>query len=272
MKKRLLSALLAIMVISSCLTACGDSSSQTDASKTDTTTTSDTTTTTTTATTTQAATTTQETTTTAPQSQNRVVLDLKNIQAKPELPKGSEITCATMLLNYYGFNVDKMKLLEYLPISEGPDENGVWVTAYESYLGNPKLDSGYGCYNTVVTKAKKSYWRKESITGYKVNDPSITNFVDLYDTIKNGDPVIIWATDNMEDVEITKKAFKTADMGDLDWRKNQHCYVLIGFDKDKGTAILSDPLDEKGVVEYPEKDVAKVYDQLNCQALVIRKE
>lgn len=207
-----------------------------------------------------------------PKNSNRVILDVKNIQQKPELPKGSEITCATMVLNYYGFNVSKMDMLKYLPISEAPDANGIWLTPFEAFIGDPKLATGYGCYNTVIKKAIKSYWRKENITGYKVNDPSITNFVDLYEEINKGNPIIIWASVSMNDIEITKKAWKTADMGEFDWVKNEHCMVLIGYDKDKHTAILSDPLDPKGTVEYPEKDVAKVYDKLNSQALVIHKE
>lgn len=180
-----------------------------------------------------------------------------------------------MLLNYYGISVTKMELLKYLPMAEKPDENGVWVTPIEAYVGNPKLETGYGCYNTVIKKALKKYLRAENITDYEVKDPVIVanrNFDDLYDEINKGNPIIIWASVNMNDIEITKKAWKTADMGDFDWAKNAHCYVLIGYDKDKNTMILSDPLDPKGTVEYPKEQVKKIYDQMNSQAVVIRKK
>ncbi len=280
MKQRLMAIIAALAVTFTCLTACGDSSSNEDASKTESSSAAETNTTsseskpeTTTATTAETTTTTTTTqaTTTVPQNKNRVVLDVKNIQQKPELPRGSEITCATMLLNYYGFNVSKMDMLKYLPIVEAPDANGVWVSPLDAYVGNPKLETGYGCYNNIIKKAIRAYFKTEKITDYEVKDPVKTNFVDLYEEINKNNPVIIWASNDMTDIKFSEKGWKTASE-DFYWPTNVHCLVLIGYDKDKGTAIFSDPLDPKGTVEYPEKDVAKVYDQMYSMALVIHKK
>ena len=88
-------------------------------------------------------------TSTNPKSSNRVVLDVKNIQQKPELPKGSEISATTMLLNYYGINVNKMELVNYLETEELP-KNSKGPDPWAVFVGNPKLTTGYGCYSPVI--------------------------------------------------------------------------------------------------------------------------
>ncbi len=50
------------------------------------------------------------------------------------------------------------------------------------------------------------------------------------------------------------------------WVKNENCVVLIGYDKDKDTVIVSDPLDPKGTVEYPRAQVEKAYNSIGKQA------
>jgi uncharacterized protein YvpB len=244
-------------------TAVTDSSTVTNST---TTTKANTTTTAKTTTTTKATTAATTQSTSGSKSSNRVILDVKNIQQKPELPKGSEITCATMVLNYYGFNVNKMDMLKYLKIVEAPDANGVWVSIDEAYVGNPKLETGYGCSNAVIEDAIDNYLKAEKNTDYEVKDPVITNFVDLYEEINKNNPVIIWVSTDMTDIKKTEKGWKTAYLDDYHCPTNAHCLVLIGYDKDKGTAKFLDPLDPKGTVEYSDKDVEKVYDQFEWQA------
>lgn len=278
MMKKFITIVTAFMMTFACMTACGDSSSKTDASKTessssaeDNTTSSESKPETTTATTAETTTITQATTT-VPQNKNRVVLDVKNIQQKPELPKGSEITCATMVLNYYGFNVSKMDMLKYLPIVEAPDANGVWVSKLEAFVGNPKLETGYGCSNFVIKKALKSYFKAENITNYTIDCPAVNSFVEFYEEINKGNPVVIWATTDMANVKLSEKGWKTDALDDYRCATNEHCFVLIGYDKDKDTAIFSDPLNPNGTVEYPSKTVDNVFEQMTKQALVLRKK
>ncbi len=46
-----------------------------------------------------------------------VQLDVENILQNPELPNGCEITSAAIVLNYLGFDIDKVTLAEnYLPM------------------------------------------------------------------------------------------------------------------------------------------------------------
>ena len=207
-----------------------------------------------------------------PKNSNRVILDVKNIQQKPELPKGSEITCATMVLNYCGFNVTKMDMLKYLPIAEAPDANGVWVMQDEAYVGNPKSDTGYGCFYSVLGKALENYFKAENNTDYTVEYPDVHDFVELYEEIDKGNPVIVWVTTDMTNSKLSEKGWKTEFLDDYHCVINSHCLVLIGYDKEKSTAIFSDPLNPNNTVEYPSKTVDDVFEQMTKQALVLHKK
>ena len=225
-------------------------------------------------TTTKAPTTTKATTaattksTSSPKSSNRVVLNVKNIQQKPELPKGSEITATTMLLNYYGINVNKMELVNYLETEELP-KNSKGPDPWAIFVGNPKLTTGYGCYSPVIKFTLINYFMSKGITNYSIKILN-SNFIDLYSEIDNKNPVVIWATVNMKDAGNTL-TWTDTEGAPITWKSNEHCLVLIGYDKDKDTVILSDPLDPKGTVEYPRSAAEKAYNQMDKQALVIRK-
>lgn len=235
------------------------------------------TTSTTSSTTTTTTTTTQKQSTTTTKSKSisdypsRVVLPVKNIQQMPELPAGCEITSTTMVLNYYGFNVNKMDMLKYLPIAEAPDENGIWDSPWEVFIGNPKLNR-YGCYSPVIKKTINNYWKAEKITGYEVEDLSHLEFVNLYGEIEKGNPVIIWASIDMVDINTDGDSWILKDGSKFNWTHKEHCLVLIGFDVKKDTVILSDPWDPRGTVEYPRATVQKVYEQMGKQALAIHKK
>lgn len=234
-----------------------------------TTTTAETTTTTTTTTQKQSTTTTKQTN--ISDYPSRVVLPVKNIQQLPELPAGCEITSATIALNYYGFNVTKMEMLKYLPMVEAPDKNGRWVTPSEAFVGNPKF-SYYGCYSPVIKKAINNYWEAENITGYEVENISNIEFVNLYGEIEKGNPVIIWASMYMVNINTNLNSWTVQDGSTFRWTSNEHCLVLIGFDVKNDTVILSDPWDPRGTVEYPRATVQKVYEQMGKQSLVIHKK
>lgn len=201
---------------------------------------------------------------------SKIVLPVKNIQQMPELPAGCEITSTTMVLNYYGFNVSKMDMLKYLPIVEAPNENGVWASPWEVFVGNPKLN-WYGCYSPVIKKTINNYWKAEKVTGYEVEDLSHLEFVNLYGEIEKGNPVIIWASVDMVDINTDGDSWILKDGSKFNWTHKEHCLVLIGFDAKEDTVTLSDPWNPNGTVEYPRATVQKVYEQMGKQALVIHK-
>lgn len=201
----------------------------------------------------------------------RVRLDVESIQQGPELPRGSEITSAVMVLNYYGINVDKTELLEYMPIMESPDENGYWTTPYDAYVGSPESSDGYGCYSDVIKKTIETYFEDKNISTCRVADVSDQSLYQLFDYIDSGHPVMIWATEDMERSfpgDVWK--FGKDEESDMyyTWIGGEQCFVLVGYDLVADTVILADPTDGS-IKEYDLITFKTRYLELLEQALIL---
>lgn len=226
--------------------------------------------TTTTSTTTTSVTTTPVITKVDPLAvKRRVQLYVKNIQQCPELPMGCEAVSGSIALQWYGFKVDKFSLLKYQPMDEAP-ENGVWGDPNEVFVGNPRTYK-WGCYSPVIKKAIEDYFEANKVTDYEVVSLDGSEFTDLYSEIDAGNPIILWVTTWMQDLEKGEQ-WKLKDGSTFVWTKHEHCVCMIGYDTEKDTVIISDPYDSKGTVEYSRKKVERVYKQLNNMALVIHKK
>lgn len=199
----------------------------------------------------------------------RVVLPVENIQQLPELPAGCEVTATTIVMNYEGIKVDKMTLMTYLPMMQYPDENGLWESPWNKFVGNPKL-SYYGCYSPVIIETVESCLETNDIKGYEVVDLRDSSMEDLYAQIDDGHPVIVWATMSMV-ASRNGNSWYLQDGSKYTWRANEHCLVLIGYDTENNTVILSDPYDKRGTVEYDADLFETRYTELYKQALVIKR-
>ncbi len=191
-------------------------------------------------------------------------LEVENILQKPELPTGCEVTALAIALNFHGFDIDKVELCDgFMPI----DPNGEY-TFDEKYIGNPKLDNGFGCNAPVIVETAEKYfesvdsdWKPLNLTG--------TEFTDLFYQLEKGRPVVIWASMGLKDVTFELR-WTTAD-GDEAWFATlEHCMVLTGFDTEKGVVYAADPL--KGNMEYSLERFQSVYDQMGKQAIVLYEE
>jgi Uncharacterized protein conserved in bacteria len=201
----------------------------------------------------------------------RVTLPVRNIQQIPELPMGCEAVSASIALQYNGFLVDKFTLLKYQPMMEEPDKDGNWGNPWEVFVGNPATYK-YGCYSPVIKRAIEDYWKDTKVEGFKVVDLGGSKLTDLYSEIDEGNPVIIWVSTFMKGIETDKVSWTLKEDGSVfHWTLHEHCVVLIGYDTGKDKAIISDPYDPKGTVEYDRKLVEKSYNQMFKQALVIHK-
>lgn len=187
-----------------------------------------------------------------------IELDVENIMQEPELPTGCEITALTIVLNYLGYEVDKLTMAdEYLPQGEigktHPDE---------AFIGNPRSAYSYGANAPVLIKAANAYF--EDVSGkHKIYNVSTDNLDSLLEYINDGYPVIIWATIGMKASYPSTKW--TINGEPFQWTAPFHCMVLIGYTED--TYIIADPL--QGIVEYDKDLVQKRYSEIGNQALVI---
>ena len=178
-----------------------------------------------------------------------ILLGVKNILQKPDLPAGPEITCLTIVLNYMGDYPDKVSLAEnYLTIAEPGT-----ASPYEAYLGDPKVaDGSFGCYAPVIVNAANRYFADKGNTRKQALDVSGSTMEDMLEFVRNGTPVIVWGTTNLVPSKVTAEWEINGEL--IQWQGYEHCTVLMGYNGTKETVIVADPL--RGIVEF---DMVKFY-------------
>lgn len=185
----------------------------------------------------------------------------------PELPTGCEVTSLTMLLNYIGFDVDKLTLAdEYLPKGEyrKSDFNKVFV-------GDPRSRNAYGCTAGVIAETAEKFlndydtenkWQVVNITG---SSPEI-----LYSAVKNGSPVVVWGSIDMNETIGDYVTWTDEETGNtVSWVGGEHCLLLTGYDRKESLVYVNDPL--RGQVSYDMKTFEKRFEELDRNALIIIK-
>lgn len=170
--------------------------------------------------------------------------DFDIIEQYPELPTGCEITAMTMVLNYYGYNVDKVTMaLDYMPkiqaeFYRGEDGRLMGPDLENFFVGDPTEETGYICGTGAIVTAANAYLTD---VGSDMTAVAMKNAQpeELYDLIDQGTPVVIWCTINMEDREETDSWYRE-DGTYMEWSTNDHGAVLIGYDED--TVTVADPI------------------------------
>ena len=157
-----------------------------------------------------------------------------------------------------------------MPTMPYPDKNGKWASPWDVFVGDPHLNY-YGAYSPVIVKTINNYWAKNGVTGYTVKDLSGSSVEDLYAEIDVGNPVIVWATCSMLPSK-PGRSWILQNGTTFNWIAGEHCLVLIGYDTEKNSVVLSDPYDARGTVEYPRETFEKRFTELHKQALVIHKQ
>ena len=169
--------------------------------------------------------------------------DFEIIRQMPELPTGCEITALTMMLNYYGYSVDKMTMaFQYLPTApaefyEGADGRMYGPDMEDFFVGDPSA-SGYVCGTGAILSAADSYLEDRG-SSLRAKDLTGTPPEALYALVRSGTPVMVWVTIGMEERDETQ-GWYTADGRWMEWSRNDHGAVLIGCSNDMVT--IADPL------------------------------
>lgn len=167
-------------------------------------------------------------------------LEVENIDQNPELPNGCEITSAAIVLNYLGFEVDKVTLAEeYLPRCVPYWEADPRV----EFMGNPEDELAFYCLPGAVVTAVNDYL-EDVDAGYTAVDISGSAVEELYQWVAGGYPVMVWTTRVFSE-PLYNDTFLLPD-GDRPY-SNSHCLVLTGYDDD--TCYLADPMLEVETVE-----------------------
>ncbi|MCI8804602.1 MAG: hypothetical protein HFE59_01650 [Clostridiales bacterium] len=200
---------------------------------------------------------------------NFTIRNVGHITQLPELKRGCEVTSLAMLLNFKGFNTDKMALASEIKKDTTPYNkiNG------KIYFGNPNngfvgdiydySKKGLGVYHLPIFALASSYG------GGDVLDLTGCEFEDLYYFINKNSP--IWIITNTRYDELPEKNFEnwiTPD-GEVRVTYNEHSVLVVGYD-DK-YVYINDPLSKYGYTKKEKTRFIKAWKQMGRQAVTIKK-
>lgn len=191
-------------------------------------------------------------------------------KSQEKYPTGCELVSTSMLLSYYGFEIEPMKLIEDGYIKSVPVErkNGKLYSGdpNEVFVGDPKKNTGYGCYSGAVKKCLEKYLQDEFYDVYSLEGMELKDICSQY--IDFDQPVIIWASLDMKPLEEKEESMwiieETGE--EFRWLSNEHCMVLVGYDDEY--FYIHDP--QRGAyTPYKRSDVEKRFNEMGSQAVTI---
>ncbi len=211
------------------------------------------------------------------------VLDISNIPQNSyvggePLPTGCEVTSLSVLMNYLGFS-DAGK--NYLANVFMPKGNIGSTDPNYAFIGSPDSDSSYGAYANAIVRTANNYFSSHEVNNYSVQNITGAELSELYSQIDSGNPVLVWITMGCTPSR-TYGATWTLERGtyytepgtgtySFTWKRHEHCCVLAGYNKVKGTVILADVLEGDALTEYTIPEFESAYRWLGNQAVIIEK-
>ena len=192
------------------------------------------------------------------QKQTQTEIAEKKIEEKRrELPNQAQIEM-TMVLKQKGYPIEKTTIAEeYLIYNRDNYASG--------YVGDPSTYGGVGIYppglvNTANCFLKQRY---QQHTAYDVSKLSLE---ELLPYVAAGNPVLLWLTSDLEAPYFSSQSVEYG--GDsYRWYWNEHCVVLGGYDLEKQSVTLFDPL--KGKAEESLERVEEIYNQTGKYAMTV---
>ncbi|QWH16107.1 peptidase C39 family protein [Bacillus mycoides] len=182
------------------------------------------------------------------------------IQQLPELERGCEVTSLAMMLQYAGVSVDKMQLANEIK-KVNFMEDGVRGNPNEGFVGNIYTfsESGYGVYHGPLFQLAKKYLPNEAVdlTGKSIEE--------IYKSVKAGQPVVMITNATYAPLDEDEFTTWETNSGDVSITYNEHCVVLVGYDKE--SVYIRDPLDDSLDVKVPRGNFEQAWVQIGSQAI-----
>lgn len=200
----------------------------------------------------------------------RKVIDVPYISQRGTFSTGCELVSATMVLQYYGYDVTVDQVVNKTPREDIVQTKAGLIGPHpsETFVGNPQSPNGFGCYSPVIVEVLNSFLIKES--GIKATNLSGMELEELTEKyVRNNTPVIIWATMNMKEPR-TGKSWIIKNTGKkFQWVAGEHSLVLVGYDRKN--YYFNDPYESNGLIAFDKSLVQMRYKSLGKQAVVIQK-
>jgi len=196
------------------------------------------------------------------------VLDVPFLSQLPEFPTGCESVSAVMALQYLGIDLSPGEFVDrYLPLGDAPHhgEDGALTGCdpSEAFPGDPRSESGWGCFAPVILsaleQASQGRYETRDLTG-----ESLETLCSQY--LADGTPVLVWVTIDMAPASEGDTWLLESSGEPFTWIEPLHCAVLVGWDDT--SYYLNDPLAEKNTA-YPRDDVETAYKAMGSQAIAL---
>ena len=162
-------------------------------------------------------------------------------------PTGCESAALTILLRYYGLNINVSDVVNRLPKGSLPyTENGIRYggNPYVEFVGHPNSSSSYGVYEKPIISVAESF--KPGIIdgrGMKLDD--------VLKVVSEGRPVLVWVSMNMA-VPYISTSWTYKPTGEkISWMANEHALVIVGYNQNN--VVVSDSL--YGSIKYYNRNV-----------------
>lgn len=204
----------------------------------------------------------------------KVIVNVPLINQYPELPVGCEPVCAASVLNYLGYDIDKVTFTQsYLrwddnfyygenKISHGPDPRKV-------FAGDP-FKWGYGCSSGVLAEAMNSFFTINNAPCTALALDEQINSADIEKLIDGGVPIIVWATKDMKPFNYRQPSEWIIDETGEEycWYANSHTLVLCGYDNT--CYYFMDCADKKEITAYLKDRFINRFGDNGSQAVVVK--
>lgn len=209
-----------------------------------------------------------------------LIEDVPFISQNELYPSGCESISATMLLNYYNYDIspdvfiDGYLHMDYLRASDDGTEV-VGPDPYTAFIGTPYDINSLGCYPPVIVEAFNKVFKETGSENEAVDTTgmSLEELADKY--LVQDQPVLVWSTMYLWEpfeTEVWKvqgaAEYSPYNDGDIyAWIANEHCLVFIGYDE--YYYYFNDPLYYEGTIRY-EKDAFNVrFEQIGKGSVAI---
>lgn len=204
-----------------------------------------------------------------PDSTNKVLLDVPYINQTKKYINACESVSTVMNLQYLGIDITVDDFIDnYLDMGEVPyhDKDGVYwgSNPWAVFPGDPRDETGWGCYAPVITNALKKFIDQKSYEVKELYNVEVSKLCSDY--IDKGIPVIFWATIDMK-APYKGSTWKLTDTKEsFTWIRSMHCVLLVGYDDNY--YYFNDPWQKKAC-KYKKAAVEKAYKGMYEQAVVI---
>ncbi len=197
---------------------------------------------------------------------HRIQLNVGMLYQGRAYPNGCESVSAVMALRYMGIDISVDTFIEYYLSKASLPHNGVGANPRYSFIGDPRLSSGYYCFAPAIGNAVNSLIDKNKYYCTVHEGVSLESLCRNY--IDCGIPFVIWSTLGMSPLSYTSHSWQISGTGETHYLiRNLHCVLLTGYDDTY--YYINDPL--SGQVVYLKSTVNASFLSLGSQAVTISK-